>query len=146
MATDMNMTNNPNLLKQGGLASSMLTGGNSKVGGISTVMTGMTSLSDVGEAREKLLGLKLDSISQSVSGQSVVDQSGMLTALNTVDVTKNVDISDLKKARLLFKSQINSNPKKARGWIAAARVEELDGKMQEAKNILGEDITQIQGN
>ena len=131
---------NPNLMKQSGLASSLLTGGMSKVGGMSTVMAGMTSQSDVGEAREKLLGQKLDSISSTVSGQSVVDSSGMLTALNTVDVTKNVDISDLKKARLLFKSLINSNPKKARGWIAAARVEELDGKVQEAKNILAQGV------
>lgn len=53
---------------------------------------------------------------------------------------EQVDISDLKKARLLFKSLINSNPKRARGWIAAARVEELDGKIQEARNILAQGV------
>jgi pre-mRNA-processing factor 6 len=30
---------------------------------------------------------------------------------------------------LLLKSVVNSNPKHAAGWIAAARIEELDGKL-----------------
>jgi hypothetical protein len=38
--------------------------------------------------------------------------------------------SDIKKARGLLKSVITSNPNSASGWIAAARVEELDGKIQ----------------
>jgi pre-mRNA-processing factor 6 len=104
-------------------------------------MQGMASLSDVGEAREKLLGLKLDTASQNVSNQSTIDRSGFLTALSsTMDEREGIDISDLKKARLLFKSLINSNPKRARGWIAAARIEEIDGKTQEARNILAQGV------
>jgi pre-mRNA-processing factor 6 len=47
-------------------------------------------------------------------------------------------ISDLKKARLLLKSVITNNAKSASGWIAAARVEELDGKLEEARNIIAQ--------
>ena len=35
---------------------------------------------------------------------------------------------------------INSNPKNVSGWIAAARVEELDGKLQTARNILAQGL------
>ena len=42
----------------------------------------------------------------------------------------------MKKARLLLKSVINTNPKHAPGWIAAARLEEVTGRMQAARNIV----------
>ena len=35
-----------------------------------------------------------------------------------------------------MKSVIHSNPKNPDGWIAAARIEELDGKLKEARNLL----------
>jgi len=40
-------------------------------------------------------------------------------------VSSDAEIGDIKKARLLLKSVINTNPKHAPGWIAAARLEEL---------------------
>jgi pre-mRNA-processing factor 6 len=42
-------------------------------------------------------------------------------------------IGDMSKARLLLKSAMNSNPKNPDIWISAARVEELDGKLNEAR-------------
>ena len=44
--------------------------------------------------------------------------------------------SDVKKARLLLKSVISTNPKHAPGWIAAARLEEVTGHSQAARNIV----------
>ena len=44
--------------------------------------------------------------------------------------------SDVKKARLLLKSVITTNPKHAPGWIAAARLEEVTGRMQTARNTI----------
>lgn len=35
-----------------------------------------------------------------------------------------------------MRSVINNNPNSSSGWIAAARVEELDGKIQEARKIM----------
>ena len=42
----------------------------------------------------------------------------------------------MKKARLLLKSVITTNPKHAPGWIAAARLEEVTGHMQKARNTI----------
>jgi len=36
-------------------------------------------------------------------------------------ITSNAEVSDIKKARLLLKSVIQTNPKHAPGWIAAAQ-------------------------
>lgn len=38
-------------------------------------------------------------------------------------------IGDAPKARLLLKSAMQSNPRNPDIWISAARVEELDGKI-----------------
>jgi len=59
-----------------------------------------------------------------------------MTDLNSIKINNQTEISDLKKARALLKSVILSNPKSASGWIAAARVEELDGKFEDARNII----------
>ena len=59
-----------------------------------------------------------------------------MTDLNSIKINTESEISDLKKARALLKSVINSNPQSVSGWVAAARVEELDGKIQEARNII----------
>ncbi len=45
--------------------------------------------------------------------------------------TPDAEISDIKKARLLLKSVISTNPRHAPGWIAAARLEEVAGKLQQ---------------
>lgn len=44
--------------------------------------------------------------------------------------------SDVKKARQLLKSVTSTNEKHAPGWIAAARLEEVTGRMQAARNII----------
>lgn len=44
--------------------------------------------------------------------------------------------SDIKKARLLLNSVISTNPKHAPGWIAAARLEEVAGKLAQARTII----------
>jgi pre-mRNA-processing factor 6 len=44
-------------------------------------------------------------------------------------LNSDTEINDLKKARILLKAVIKANPQSSSGWVAAARVEELDGKM-----------------
>ena len=53
-----------------------------------------------------------------------------MTDLNSLNFNSVHEINDIKKARTLLKSVITNNPNSAAGWIAAARVEELDGKVQ----------------
>ena len=98
----------------------------------------LTSLTDLGQARGQLLSLQLDKASDSVTGQSVVNKSGYLTGLESLKINNETEISDIKKARLLLKSVLKTNPKNGSGWIAAARIEELDGKMEEARNIIAQ--------
>ncbi len=73
------------------------------------------------------MSINLDRMADSVSGQTVVDPKGYLTDLNSITLTSDAEIGDIKKARTLLKSVINTNPKHAPGWVAAARLEELAG-------------------
>lgn len=98
--------------------------------------TPVTDLTAVGEGRGTVLSLKLDKLSDSVSGQTVVDPKGYLTDLKSMKITSDAEISDIKKARLLLKSVIQTNPKHAPGWIAAARLEEVAGKLQAARTFI----------
>ena len=81
---------------------------------------------------------KLDKMSDSVSGQTVVDPKGYLTDLNSVKVNSAAEVGDIKKARLLLNSVTSTNPNHAPGWIAAALVEEVAGKMVAARKIIAQ--------
>jgi pre-mRNA-processing factor 6 len=52
-----------------------------------------------------------------------------MNSLDNIKINSNTEINDIKRARALFKSVIASNPDSASGWIAAARIEELDSKV-----------------
>eukprot|EP00126_Sphaerothecum_destruens_P006498 Sdes_comp19385_c0_seq1m10681 len=93
-------------------------------------------LTQIGEARNSMLGVKLDQISDSVHGQTTVDPKGYLTSLNSVVGKSASEVGDIKKARLLLKSVISTNPHHGPGWIAASRLEEAAGKIQAARNII----------
>jgi pre-mRNA-processing factor 6 len=86
-----------------------------------------TNLTEIGEGRRKVVSINLDRMADSVSGQTVVDPKGYLTDLNSIVLSSDAEIGDIKKARMLLKSVINTNPKHAPGWVAAARLEELAG-------------------
>ncbi|PSC71481.1 STABILIZED1-like [Micractinium conductrix] len=104
--------------------------------GLATPMGGATTdLTAIGAGRNTVVQLKLDKISDSVSGQTVVDPKGYLTDLKSVTLKSDAEISDIKKARLLLKSVISTNPRHAPGWIAAARLEEVAGKLQQAREL-----------
>lgn len=102
----------------------------------------LTDLTQLGDARKMVLNLNLKKMSDSVSGQTVVDPKGYLTDLNSIKVNTEAEIGDIKKARLLLKSVTTTNPKHGPGWIAAARLEELAGKLSVARKIMI-DATQV---
>ncbi|MEN2497970.1 MAG: Pre-mRNA-processing factor 6 [Marteilia pararefringens] len=87
-------------------------------------------------SKNKLLDIRLNEISDSVTGQSVVDPKGYLTSLQSAVPQYSGSIDDVKKARMLLKSVIDTNPKHAPGWIASARVEEVTGKLQQAQTLI----------
>ncbi|EOO02676.1 putative pre-mrna-splicing factor prp1 protein [Phaeoacremonium minimum UCRPA7] len=103
---------------------------------------GMTNFAKIGAARDKVLQARLDQASQSsgtattVGTSTSVDPKGYLTNLAKVGDVSQVSVGDVDFARKLLKSAVETNPTNAPGWIAAARVEELAGKMVAARNII----------
>ncbi|CAH8661448.1 unnamed protein product [Schistosoma haematobium] len=111
------------------------------LGGLTTPFTSQAAQMDIdmkkiGEARTSLMDIKLTQVSDSVSGQTVVDPKGYLTDLQSMIPQHGGDINDMKKARLLLKSVRETNPKHAPAWIASARLEEIAGKLQVARNLI----------
>jgi len=93
-------------------------------------------LTSIGRARDKMLSMKLDRMADSVSGQTVVDPKGYMTQMQHGKVTSDTEVSDIKKAKLLLRSVIQTNPKHGPGWIAAARLERETGKLSQARQII----------
>lgn len=79
---------------------------------------------------------RLDKISDSVSGQTVVDPKGYLTSLSAIKVSSEAEVGDIKKARVLLQSVTSTNPTHGPGWIAAARVEEYANKIVAARKVI----------
>ena len=107
--------------------------------------TRTVDLNSVGEGRGTVLSMKLDRMADSVTGQTVVDPKGYLTDLKGMKITSSAEISDIKKARLLLKSVIQTNPKHGPGWIAAARLEEVAGKIPAARQLLHRGVEECPG-
>lgn len=97
-----------------------------------------TNLSGLAEARSTVMTMSLDKMSDSVSGQTVVDPKGYLTSLSNTKIASAAEVGDVNKARLLLKSVRDTNPKHGPGWIAAARVEEAAGKTAHARRLIME--------
>ncbi|EWM28197.1 pre-mrna-processing factor 6 [Nannochloropsis gaditana] len=108
--------------------------------GLQTPMSagGSSSIAGLSQARETVLSIKLDKMSDSVSGQTVVDPKGYLTDLNSIKINTDTEVGDIKRARLLLVSLTDTNPKHAPGWVARARVEEQAGKIVAARKIIKE--------
>jgi pre-mRNA-processing factor 6 len=98
--------------------------------------SGYSTTTGLAEARGNVLMSKLDKMSDSVSGQTVVDPKGFMTELSNVKLKSDADIGDIKKARQLLGSVTSSNPKHGPGWIASAIVEEVAGKLVQARKVI----------
>lgn len=101
----------------------------------------MTDFTQIGEAQSKVLSLKLDKLNQTkdaAGGSTTIDPKGYLTDLDSVVHKTETEIGDTKRGRMLLQSLTKSNKKHAPGWIAAARLEEVAGKMVAARKIIAE--------
>ncbi|KAK7690203.1 hypothetical protein QCA50_006854 [Cerrena zonata] len=99
----------------------------------------LTNFVEMGQARDKVLSLKLDQVSgtSTASGLATsVDPKGYLTSLDSVVLKTDAEIGDIKRARMLFDSLVKSNTKHAPGWIAAACLEEHAGRMVAARKLI----------
>ena len=62
-----------------------------------------------------------------------------------LQVSSDAEIGDIKRARTLLKSVISTNPRHAPGWVAAARLEELAGKVGDARKLIAQVRVHILG-
>ena len=103
----------------------------------------MTNFADIGAAKNKVLQVRLDQAAGSGGTDSVyggatnIDPKGYLTSLNKSIVGQTeAQVGDIKRARTLLESVIKTNPSHAPGWIAATRLEELAGKIVQARSVI----------
>jgi pre-mRNA-processing factor 6 len=103
----------------------------------------MTNFKDIGAARDKVLQVRLDEAAtgggtDSVAGSATnIDPKGYLTSLSKSELKSGeAQVGDIKRVRSLLESVIKTNPKHAPGWVAAARVEEMGGKIVAARNLI----------
>ena len=75
---------------------------------------------------------------QLASASGSFNREGYITDLESMRVSTSAEINDLRKARVLLRAVMRANPNSTSGWIAAARVEELDGKLKQARSLLDE--------
>ncbi|KAI3418954.1 hypothetical protein GPALN_008047 [Globodera pallida] len=101
-------------------------------------------LRKIGQAKNRIMDIRLNQVSDSVSGQTVVDPKGYLTDLQSMIPQFGADMQDIKKGRMLLKSLRDTNPEKPQGWIASARLEEASGKLQAARNLVMEGLEKIE--
>ena len=107
----------------------------------------LTNFADIGAARDKVLQVRLDQAAQgsgtdSVAGTATnIDPKGYLTSLSKSEINSGqAEVGDINRVRVLLESVIKTNPKHAPGWIAAARLEEIAGKMGKARQLLSQGI------
>lgn len=88
------------------------------------------------------MGLKDKFSNQIETGEQTMTQNqkeGYLTQL--VEEKNMYEIQDVQKARLLFKSARESDPSNDKPWLSSARLEQINGKIQEARNLLEQGLS-----
>lgn len=99
-----------------------------------------TDFAKIGAARDKVLRARLEQQSQSsglatAGSASSLDPKGYLTSLASVQGAEQ-SIGDIEQFRKMLKSAVDSNPKQAASWIAAARLEIAAGKPGAARKVI----------
>ena len=102
----------------------------------------MTNFAQIGAARDKVLKSRLEQASRSsgdaTNGSSTsIDPQGYITNLNKMQMNEaQAQVGDINRVRELLQSVVKTNPNNALGWIAAARLEELAGKIVAARKTI----------
>ncbi|KAL2196558.1 PRP1 splicing factor, N-terminal-domain-containing protein [Corynascus similis CBS 632.67] len=100
----------------------------------------VTDFAKIGAARDKVLRARLEQQSQSsgiatAGSATSIDPKGYLTSLSNIQGAEQ-SIGDIEQFRKMLKSAVDSNPKQAASWIAAARLEIAAGKPGAARNLI----------
>ncbi|KAJ9449609.1 Protein STABILIZED1 [Diplonema papillatum] len=113
-------------------------GGMETPAGMATPQGQATDLRAFARARGSVLDMKLKQVSDSVSGQTVVDPKGFMTALQQQSMSSEGDAFGVLRARQLLNWVTLTNPTNGPGWIARARVEERAGRLAVARQLIAD--------
>ena len=92
---------------------------------------------EIGQARDKILSLKLDQVSGTTSGTATsVDPNGCLTSLDGVVIKSEAEIGDIKRARILFDFLVKPNPNTLRGGSPRPVWRNTLGRMVTARKLI----------
>lgn len=94
---------------------------------------------NIHETRERVLGARLDmTVGGGETGRTTsIDPIGYLTSLE--ETTRSTpEINDIRRARLVLRSAVQSNPSNASAWISAVRVEEAAHNLKHARSLIGD--------
>jgi len=100
----------------------------------------VTDFAKIGAARDKVLRARLEQESHSsgivtAGSATSIDPKGYLTSLASAQGAEQ-SIGDIEQFRKMLKSAVDSNPKQAASWIAAARLEIAAGKPGAARTLI----------
>ncbi|KAK3941242.1 hypothetical protein QBC46DRAFT_383179 [Diplogelasinospora grovesii] len=100
----------------------------------------VTDFAKIGAARDKVLQARLERASHTsgtatAGSATSIDPKGYLTSLQNMQGAEQ-SIGDIEQFRKMLKSAVDSNPKQAASWIAAARLEIAAGKPVAARNLI----------
>lgn len=114
----------------------------------------VTNFAKIGEARDRVLQVRLAQAERQGGGEgsaaggmstvvaqgmaTSIDPRGYLTSLarSAASGAQGAKVGDINRVRELLESVIRTNPGNGPGWIAAARLEELAGRMVAARNVI----------
>jgi pre-mRNA-processing factor 6 len=102
----------------------------------------MTNFAQIGAARDRVLKSRLEQASRtngdaSNGSSTSIDPQGYITSLNKMQMSEaQAQVGDINRVRELLQSVVKTNPSNALGWIAAARLEELAGKIVAARKTI----------
>lgn len=87
------------------------------------------------EARERVLGSRIDQAIGSTSAIETVNSEDYLAGLGASQKA-SMQVGDVKRARLMLQSAVQTNPHSPQAWIAAVRLEEAALEMKEARELI----------
>jgi pre-mRNA-processing factor 6 len=93
-----------------------------------------TDFNKVGEARMKVFKSKLDQAAQNLGTASSLPTGGSVSTMKNAAES----VGDVEQLRKMLRSAIDSNPKQASSWIAAARLENQSGKLGAARKLIAQ--------
>lgn len=102
-----------------------------------------TNFAKIGAARGKVLQSRLEEAQQgtatSLGGSATsIDPTAYTTDLNKLGSMQQAEVGDINRVRELLQSVVKTNPNNGNGWIAAARLEELAGKIVTARKLIAQ--------